>query len=53
LIFFVAILLPRKKKFEVYFSTGNKGVDGGDTPPDFALTIKGSWQISFPCLEFL
>jgi hypothetical protein len=52
LIFFVAILLPRKKKFEVYFSTGNKGVDGGDIPPDFALTIKGSWQISFPCLEF-
>ncbi|MHB8117395.1 MAG: hypothetical protein ACYDHX_01495 [Methanothrix sp.] len=33
LIFFVAILLPRKKKLEVYFSTGNKGVDGGDISP--------------------
>jgi len=27
LIFFVAVRLPMKKKFEVYFSTGNKGVD--------------------------
>jgi hypothetical protein len=42
-----------KKKFEVYFSTGNKGVDDGTfLRPDFALTIRGSMQIYFSCLEF-
>ena len=41
-----------KKKFEVYFSTGNKGVDSEDNTPRFALTIKGSKQISFSCIEF-
>ena len=41
--FFVAVILPMKKKFDVYFSTGNKGVDDGRYfAPDFALTIKGS-----------
>jgi len=53
LIFSEAVLLSGKKKSEVYFSTGNKGVDEGDIPPDFALTIRGSWQINFSCLEFL
>jgi len=33
LIFSEAVLLPGKKKSEVYFSTGNKGVDEGDIPP--------------------
>jgi hypothetical protein len=42
-----------KKKFEVYFSTGNKGVDDEIfLLPDFALTIRGFRQIYFSCLEF-
>jgi hypothetical protein len=40
-------LIPRKKKFAVYFSTGNKGVDDEVfLHPDFALTIRGSRQIT-------
>ncbi|MGB5100102.1 MAG: hypothetical protein WBN94_05835 [Methanothrix sp.] len=52
LVIFEVVLLPRKKNFEVYFSTGNKGVDDEENLPDFALTIKGSCQISFSCSEF-
>ena len=40
LIFFVAIRLSIKKKFEVYFSTGNKGVDGEDISPRFCINYK-------------
>jgi hypothetical protein len=39
LIFFEPILLSMKKKFTIYFSTGNEGVDDEDIPSDFALTI--------------
>jgi hypothetical protein len=56
LIFFLTGLHSRKKKFKVYFSTGNKGVKGlariGNAPVIIALTIRGSFAISFSCIEF-
>jgi hypothetical protein len=40
LILFEAVSYPRTKKFEVYFSTGNKGVNVGDILPGFCINYK-------------
>jgi hypothetical protein len=46
LIFFKGTTPSSKKKSDVYFSTGNKGVDDEELHhPAFALTIRSGRQI--------
>jgi hypothetical protein len=52
LIFFEGAPLPSKKKLEVYFSTGNKGVDDEVISPRFCINYKRFLANSLSCLEF-